>query len=82
MADVKPGQVWADNDKRSEGRHVKVVDLVTKPKFGSRVAAECAKVVQCDQAGRVLGKPRYTTIRLDRFRSTSNGYRLVSEGEQ
>ena len=75
---VRVGSVWADHDKRSAGRHVQVV----------AVDATHAKVELCSERGRPargheaapVAKPgRQTKIRLDRFRPTSTGYRLVSE---
>jgi len=74
MTEVRVGQVWADNDKRSEGRHVKVVFL-----DGTH-----AWVVRCSPTGRVFtnarGNAAKTRIRLDRFKPTSTGYRLVEDG--
>ncbi|MBM0274114.1 DUF6354 family protein [Micromonospora tarensis] len=76
---VEPGQVWADNDRRSAGRKVRVVE----------VGATHATVELVDQRGRPArgheaqqqAEPgRRTRIRLDRFRPTSTGYRLVSDG--
>lgn len=69
--DVRPGQVWADCDPRSTGRHVRV----------EAVDGSHATVVQCDPHGRVHDdrKPaRRTRIRVDRFRPTRTGYRLVN----
>lgn len=71
--EVKPGQVWADNDKRSKGRHVLVV-AVGKP------GPLTALVVPCTQDGRQTGHRR-TKIRLDRFKPTSTGYRFVKTVE-
>ena len=55
---VEPGQIWADNDKRANGRHVTI----------QSIDATHATVTD--------GK-RTSRIRLDRFRPTSTGYRLV-----
>lgn len=44
---IKPGQVYLDNDKRMEGRRVKVLGVTLKPD-----KASCAA---CDQTGRVMG---------------------------
>jgi len=70
---VRPGQIWADNDKRSAGRRLRVVEI-----DGTH-----AVVVQVDARGVVDSRMRVrrSRIRLDRFRPTSTGYRLVSEGE-
>lgn len=68
--EVKVGQVWADNDKRSAGRHVKVIAI--------EVLHKQAVVRQCTADGQLIGR-RVTRIRLDRFRPTSTGYRLVED---
>lgn len=59
--EVKPGQVWTDNDWRSKGRLLKVLAV-----------DETHATVQSPS-----GLGRMTRIRLDRFRPTSTGYRLV-----
>ena len=59
---VRPGQIWADNDKRSAGRQVEIV----------RIDTTHAVVL-------AAGTRRETRIRLDRFRPTSTGYRLVKD---
>ena len=58
---VRPGQIWADNDKRSAGRRVTVTSV-----------GQTHALVETS-----LG--RQTLIRLDRFRPTSTGYRLVKD---
>lgn len=84
MADdvtVRPGQVWADADWRSEGRTVRV-DRIEDGK------AVCTILTNRDAAQRNLDhgdawttdmRGKTTRIRLDRFRPTSTGYRLVTE---
>lgn len=68
--EVEVGQVWADNDKRSAGRYVRV----------DEVGATHAHVTTCDDAGNphpnILGA-RKTRIMLKRFRPTATGYRYV-----
>ena len=59
--DVKPGQIWADNDKRSHGRTIKVLEV-----------DETHALVQSP-----TGLGRKTKIRLSRFRPDSTGYRLL-----
>ena len=66
--DVRPGQVWADNDPRAAGRHIRI----------DAVDVTHATVEACDSQGRRLLRARQTRIRLDRFRPTRTGYRLVS----
>jgi hypothetical protein len=67
--DVKVGQVWEDNDKRSKGRFIRVM------RVGLRVAL-CG--VWYDQCGRITPR-RNVVIQLRRFRSNSTGYRLVQD---
>lgn len=67
--DVRPGQVWMDNDPRVPTRYLRVLS----------VTSAHAEVVQTDRHGVVVGKERKTRIRLDRFRPTSTGYRLVTD---
>lgn len=63
QSEVKVGQVWVDNDSRSKGRRVRVLE----------VDATHATVQSPS------GQGRKTRIRLDRFRPTSTGYRLQEE---
>ncbi|WP_030506393.1 DUF6354 family protein [Microbispora rosea] len=70
MPDVKPGQIWQDCDKRSSGRKVRVIAV-----------GETHATVEQVVTGRTTRQPRQSRIRLDRFRPTSTGYRLVSDGE-
>ncbi|GAA3217920.1 hypothetical protein ACFP63_08835 [Oerskovia jenensis] len=58
---VRPGQIWADNDKRSAGRRVTVLSV-----------GQTHALVETSLL-------RRTSIRLDRFRPTSTGYRLVKD---
>ncbi|GAA3750285.1 DUF6354 family protein [Micromonospora maritima] len=71
---VRVGQIWADNDKRSEGRLVKV----------TAVDSTHADVIAVDAHGEPspsILRARRTRIRLNRFRPTSTGYRLVRDVE-
>lgn len=63
--DVRVGQVWEDIDKRGYGRQVHVVSV-----------GDTHATVED-----TVGKPRRTRVRLDRFRPTSTGYRLVLDVE-
>lgn len=78
--DVRPGQVWADNDKRSAGRHVMVIAIEPgRPAEPHRTAVPAkAAVVLCTANGNKIDS-RVTRIRVDRFRPTSTGYRLVKD---
>ncbi|MFI6889167.1 DUF6354 family protein [Streptosporangium canum] len=70
MTEVRPDQVWADNDSRARGRKVRVVE----------VDETHATVEQVDGRAVDRGKSgRRTRIRLDRFRPTSTGYVLIED---
>ena len=69
--DVRVGQIWADNDPRCRGRRtVRVAEV-----------GETAAVVEAvtDWDGNKSTAPRRTSIRLNRFRPTSTGYRLIQD---
>jgi hypothetical protein len=69
---VRPGQIWADNDKRCAGRQVRIVEVDSTHAL---VELHVPRAVGDDHA-----KPgRQTRIRLDRFRPTTTGYRLAEE---
>lgn len=80
---VRPGQVWADNDPRSAGRTLRV-DTVDD------THATCTVLTNADGQQWLLDNPnirsgaqdtrgRKVRIRLDRFRPTSTGYRLIGD---
>lgn len=69
--EVKPGQIWADNDPRSVGRTLRVVSI---GKHSARCVVLTAAV---DGPPSTVGKTRM--IVLDRFRPVSNGYRLIKD---
>jgi hypothetical protein len=81
---VKPGQVWADNDKRSKGRTLRV-DRIDGTYAVCTILTNDRKVqALIDDGGLTWYRPvdkrgRSARIRLDRFRPTSTGYRLVSD---
>lgn len=74
---VKPGQVWADNDPRHEHRRLIRVVRVTGPSDARPNSARC--VAWYEDGPHANRDARDTWIRLDRFRPTATGYRLVSE---
>lgn len=92
--EVKPGQVWADNDWRARGRTLRV-DALTRTKWPAGIEenvgeggkpprfARCTVLTDREEvdgygpAKSAVGKTVW--IRLDRFRPTSTGYRLVSD---
>jgi hypothetical protein len=63
---VESGQIWADCDKRSEGRKVRVVACTVG----------YAYVLPAS-----VGHGTATRIQLDRMRPTPNGYRLVTNAD-
>ncbi|WP_435059419.1 hypothetical protein [Streptomyces sp. bgisy060] len=65
--DVRVGQVWADNDKRSEGRTVRVDEINVR-------YAYCTVLTPPTPGGRTGQRTR---IALERMRPTSTGYRLL-----
>lgn len=67
---VVVGQVWADNDWRSLGRTVRILEIDV-----SRVTVE----VLTERGGEKPSKRRRTRILINRLRPNSTGYRLVSE---
>lgn len=77
MADtieVRAGQVWEDCDKRSPGRHIKVLRVFTKTYRQGFKKAE-ALFAECE----ILAKSKKTTIRVSRFKPGSAGYRLIAD---
>ena len=85
---VRVGQVWADNDKRSAGREVKVLRFWSRPATMRERRSGRADDVQyavCQVARDNWGRlapftvGRCVDIRVDRFRPTSTGYRLVKD---
>lgn len=81
---VKPGQVWADNDKRSGQRTLRVERLTeylysSGGLIGPVPYAVCT--VLTDRSGKPVKSGRRVEIRVSRFRPTSTGYRLVSEAQ-
>lgn len=89
---VKVGQVWADNDKRSgvDGRYVRVMHFEVRDHW-RRLVVDPLQQAQPTHARCMTMRedhgPPYgyidvgppVSIRLDRFRPTSSGYRLVSD---
>lgn len=85
--DVRPGQVWADNDKRSTGRTFRVERIVQDPRMGKPVAV-CTVVTNSDRVQDEVDRwgvkshfkdTRGNTVRVavNRMRPTTTGYRLL-----
>ena len=88
---VEPGQVWADNDPRCEGRTIRV-DSIDGDKAACTVLTNSADTQKHLDAYDKPGRSQYPRgpilkdtrgkvrrIALSRFRPTSTGYRLVSD---
>lgn len=67
---VAVGQIWADNDRRSKGRTVRVVGIEA-----NRVSVETVTGV----GGKPAPKRKPASILLNRFRPNSTGYSFVSD---
>lgn len=83
--DVKPGQVWADNDKRAKGRTLLVLSVGHDERRGYAVAV-CEVLTMGGSSDFRLdaGVGRDTVglrtrVAVKRMRPNSTGYRLVSE---
>lgn len=71
---VRPGQVWADNDPRMQGRTIEILSITQ-----DRVMVKTLTTAR-NSVNAKVGATR--PIRLDRLRPTSTGYRLVSEAPE
>jgi hypothetical protein len=79
---VRVGQVWKDNDKRSGERLLKVYALDEQTVWTRDNRAVSVPIARCRRLVGPNREPvgRWLEIRVDRFRPTSTGYRLVEEG--
>lgn len=85
--EVKPSQIWADNDPRSTGRTLRVEHITVTGK------AFCTILTNSDETQREVDhgtqratgyrpkdmRGRTTFIKLSRFKPTSTGYRLIGQ---
>src|SRR6478609_1153081 len=76
VPDVRPGQVWADNDWRSEGRTVMVLEVDERDGKDPHAIVE---VLTPAKGGLPIKKPRKTRIAVRRFVPNSTGYRLIQD---
>lgn len=72
---VRPGQIWADQDKRSDGRKIRIETV-------DDTHATVVPVTITPQGAVALQPGRATRIRLDRLRPTTTGYQLVREAAE
>lgn len=73
---VKPGQVWADNDKRQVGRTVQVESL---EHTDGKSYANVKVLTDRDTGLSVTAVGRSFRVRLDRFYPNSTGFRLMED---
>lgn len=78
MSDTAPapavGQIWQDNDPRSPGRYLRIVDIDASRATVRQVAYNPTTRIAADLPGVRPGR-----IRLDRFRPTTTGYRYIGQ---
>lgn len=72
-AEVRPGQVWADNDQRAVGRTVRIERIDGDHAIVTVLTAY--RHATPGERARSVGKER--RIRITRFRPNSTGYRLL-----
>ncbi|GGK61681.1 hypothetical protein Sme01_03500 [Sphaerisporangium melleum] len=72
---VRVGQVWGDNDPRSTGRKVRVVEV-------DDTHATVEAYIHPGARHLHSKPPRRSRIRLDRFRPTATGYRLLQDAQE
>ncbi len=83
LPDVRPGQVWADNDWRQAGRTLRVVDLVHDSLRGGELTAVLEVLTDRSPTRNYpaglsqVGKR--VRVRVRRMRPTSTGFRLLTE---
>lgn len=84
-ATVRVGQVWADNKPGKRDRTFRVLRLLARaPDYGRPTHAE-VEPARRDEHGawhRNWSLPAPTVIRLDRFRPTASGYRLMQDASE
>jgi hypothetical protein len=74
----EPGQIWADNDPRCEGRQVRIT-AVDGTHATVELIATRDRPLLTGQKPAPIG--RQTRILLRRFKPTSTGYRLVANAD-
>jgi hypothetical protein len=69
---VAVGQVWEDDDPRSQGRRIEIIEVDTEQERVRGKVVKVARNVSEEQVGR-----RTRWIRSSRFQPGNRGYRLV-----
>jgi hypothetical protein len=90
---VRPGQIWADNDPRAAGRTLRVESVYYSHSKDKHVAL-CTILTNRDDTQAEIDHPTtswyrpsdrrgtQTVIVVDRFRPTSTGYRLIQDAPE
>ena len=73
---VAPGQVWVDNDPRTHLHGRRFVEVLSVDGTHATVRGYRTHITAARKIKKVYSKT--TRIRLDRFKSTTNGYIRVS----
>jgi hypothetical protein len=83
MTHPQPGQIWADNDPRATGRTIRIDHIANGKAICTVLTNRTAAQDELDRGSTWLNDTRGKTvgIRLDRFRPTSTGYRLVQHAD-
>jgi hypothetical protein len=84
VIEVRPGQTWADNDRRAEGRTIRVerihggkaVCVILTNRTAAQEQLDAGSAWVTDMRGRM------TRISLSRFRPDGSGYRLISDAPE
>lgn len=69
-------QVWEDDDPRSQGRRIRIIEVDTANERARAVVLAVGRNVSEEQVGR-----RTRWIKLSRFRAGNRGYRRVESPE-
>lgn len=79
----KPGQIWADNDRRATGRTIRIDRITNGTATCTVLTNRAAAQDELDRGQTYLTDRRGTTVRvrLDRLRPTSTGYRLIQHAD-
>lgn len=75
---VAPGQVWVDNDPRTPLRGRRFVEVLSVDGTHATVRGYRIHITAARKIKKVYLYSKTTRIRLDRFKSTTNGYIRVS----
>jgi hypothetical protein len=85
LPDVRPGQVWADNDPRSAGRTLRIVEVQG---IGDSARARAEILTNTSHAQRLVDakspyardmRGKSTRIAVLRFKPNRTGYRLIAD---